>query len=313
LLADLPSPFPSDFNYLHSALDFLRHDRSLDFESDDQRRRLSLKINDAVDNLEHRLHKLPDEVQPDHGERLILTADPDAMQDSIDQSLTEDESWPNAQYLWRQSPVVQWANDRMAGNFGRHTAPVIQFPQSDTSDADTSPANGLHPDETTFILSGLIPNQRSQPLIHQWFGVVFRNDELHKLEAFDQTRRRTQLGQRDLPNRQQPYDADHINQLLPQAVDRAEQRMHDLRDEFEDRINEQLQQELDRLENLRDRQLQHQQQRLDNNQISTDDFDRKRREIKRIFDEYFDWIESTMTTEDAPFIQVMAVLAPYGE
>jgi len=36
--------------------------------------------------------------------------------------------------------------------------------------------------------------------------------------------------------------------------------------------------------------------------------EKERREIDRIFDEYFNWIEETMTTEDNPYIQVVAVL-----
>jgi hypothetical protein len=32
------------------------------------------------------------------------------------------------------------------------------------------------------------------------------------------------------------------------------------------------------------------------------------REINRIFDEYIDWIEDTMLTEDNPYIRVVAVL-----
>ena len=34
----------------------------------------------------------------------------------------------------------------------------------------------------------------------------------------------------------------------------------------------------------------------------------ERREIDRKFDEFIHWVEDTMTTEDNPFIQVIAVL-----
>ena len=37
--------------------------------------------------------------------------------------------------------------------------------------------------------------------------------------------------------------------------------------------------------------------------------ERKRREIETLFDEYMQWIEDTITTEDNPFIQVIAVLS----
>jgi hypothetical protein len=32
------------------------------------------------------------------------------------------------------------------------------------------------------------------------------------------------------------------------------------------------------------------------------------RRINRLFDDYLDWIQETMTTEDNPYIQVVAVL-----
>lgn len=302
----MPSLYESDFAYLHSALDFLRGDRPLEFDADPDQRRISLLLNDAVDNLERRLEKLPEEVEPDHGERVILTADTEAMQESIRASRAEETAWPEAQYLWRQSPVVRWANDRMAGNFGRHSAPVIQFPADSPNDVD-----GLAPNETVFVVSGLIPNRRSQPLIHQWFGVVFRDGEFDELESFEQTRRRVGLSGRDLPNRRESFDEEALDGLLDDAVEVARARMIDLREEFEDEINEDLQDELDRLEELRERQLRHQREMLEAGSISRDDMERKKRSIERIFDEYFEWIEETMTTEEAPFIQVMAVLRPY--
>jgi hypothetical protein len=36
--------------------------------------------------------------------------------------------------------------------------------------------------------------------------------------------------------------------------------------------------------------------------------EQEKREIDRIFDEFINWVEDTMTTEDNPFIQVIAVL-----
>ena len=35
---------------------------------------------------------------------------------------------------------------------------------------------------------------------------------------------------------------------------------------------------------------------------------RERREVDQLFDKYLDWVQDTMTTEDNPYIQVIAVL-----
>ena len=41
--------------------------------------------------------------------------------------------------------------------------------------------------------------------------------------------------------------------------------------------------------------------------------EQRQREIDQIFNEYLHWIEETMTTEDNPYIQVVAVLQGFEE
>ena len=76
---------------------------------------------------------------------------------------------------------------------------------------------------------------------------------------------------------------------------------------FEDDINARLQEQMNALERLRNKQyrqleLFYQEKR----QVSRKE--EERREIDRKFDEFIHWVEDTMTTEDNPFIQVIAVL-----
>jgi SNF2 family DNA or RNA helicase len=292
----LPSLFKSDFDYLRDALSYLRQDQQLEFEADPERQRIELVM---PDNLDRRFDKLPDEVYPEHG-RAILTGEADKMQDAIRDARAEETAWPVVQYLWRLNPIVDWANDRMAGNFGRHTAPVIQV------------AKGLAEDETIFLVSGLIPNRKSQPLIHRWFGAKFRGGEFDDLLDFDTLRERLGLGDTKFPNRQEDFDDERLEDMLPDAVEMVTAKMGELRADFEDSINPRLNEELARLDTLKNRQLEHQQQLLDDGAISHDQLDREKRSIERIFDEYYEWVEDTMTTEQAPFVQVMSVFAPYG-
>ena len=72
-------------------------------------------------------------------------------------------------------------------------------------------------------------------------------------------------------------------------------------------INARLQEQMNALERLRNKQyrqleLFYQEKR----QVSRKE--EERREIDRKFDEFIHWVEDTMTTEDNPFIQVIAVL-----
>jgi SNF2 family DNA or RNA helicase len=298
----LPSLYPGDYDYLEHALEYLREERRFAMEADPEQRRISFELNEQLDDLDSRFDKLPDEVVPDDG-RVVLTADADAMQESIADSRAEETAWPNAQYLWRLNPVVDWANDRMAGNFGRHTAPVLLLDaERDAADFDITAG------ERIVVLSALIPNQKSQPLIHRWFGAVFEGDEFIRLEDFEEVRRRTGLDERDIPNRGEEFDADELSELLPEAVDRVEAKMKKVRRQFEDAINEDLNDHLEELEELRERQLDHQRELFEESRHGRERYEQKKREIDRIFDEYFDWIEETMTTEETPFIEVMAVI-----
>ncbi len=292
-IGGLPGLYDDDFDYLTSALDLLRQDRPMDVDVDEERRRVAFEI---PEDLERRFQYLPDEVIPD-SRRLILSADTDAMQKAIAEARGEESAWPAVHYLWRLHPALQWIDDRMEANFGRHTAPVLVVDE------------GLASDESLFLVSGLIPNQKSQPLIHRWFGALFSGDELVELLPFDEVRKRTGLGNKRLPNRLPEIDTDALSELLPPAVEATRARMVELRDDFEDAINPRLQRELDRLEELKERQLRFAQEQFESDG-KREDLDRKRRAIDAIFDEYFQWVEHTMTTEPVPFIQIVAALTP---
>ena len=86
-----------------------------------------------------------------------------------------DQSGPHhpAPYLWRLHPVVAWLNDRMLAAFGRHEAPIL------------AGVPGLAPDETVFVVSGLVPNRKSHPLVYEWVGVTFRGERFESLTTFD--------------------------------------------------------------------------------------------------------------------------------
>lgn len=85
-----------------------------------------------------------------------------------------DDSWPKLHYLWPQHPVMDWLSDRVLSAFGRHCAPVIQCPQL---------ADGEH----AFMLMGLIPNRKGQPLLIESQVAVSKggnNGEQWTLQSF---------------------------------------------------------------------------------------------------------------------------------
>ena len=112
-------------------------------------------------------------------------------------------------YLWRLSPVVGWLNDRVLAAFGRSEAPIL------------SGVPGLGPDQAIFVFSGLVPNQKSHPLVYEWIAVSFRGAVFSELIPFETLLQRTGLGRRAAPNLRQPADVAALSRLLSEAESRA--------------------------------------------------------------------------------------------
>ena len=291
----MPALFPDDFNYMQSAIRHLRKTMPMQAEFYSDERRMDLT---ATEDLKYRFRFLPKEIWPDDGV-FILSADQAVIQEEIKRSRKDERAWPRIHYLWEMNPVLEWVNDKILAAFGRHEAPVLTL------------QDALQPEETVFILSGLIPNQKSHPLVHCWFGVVFNNGHVREIVDFENILKRTGLGEQTFPNRGDSIDIDALQQLLPEAIEHARSWMSEKRNTFEADINKKLQDHLNALERLREKQYAQLEFRFEETrQLSRKE--KERREIDRIFDEYFDWIESTMTTEDNPYIKVIAVLKGTG-
>jgi len=292
----LPSLFADDFSYLQAALQHLRQSNSqqVEFYPDEQRIELT-----APEELKHRFRFHPREIWPEDGV-FCLSAEQKVIQDEIKRSRKDEKAWPNIYYLWALNPVAEWINDKVLAAFGRHEAPVLAL------------HGAFDPGEVVFVLSGLIPNRKSHPLVHCWFGVSFKDGQFQKIEDFGELLLRTDLHKRTFPNRGDGDQPQTLQQLLPQAVAQAKTWMSEQRKTFEDAINEKLNEQLNALERLRKKQYAQLEMRFETGRqperLAQSLKEKKRREIDRIFDEYLQWVEDTMSTEDNPYIQVIAVL-----
>ncbi len=291
-IRSMPTLYRDDFHYLKEAVGYLKQTETLqaDFEDSEQQATLT-----ATRDLRCRLrYTLPKEVWPDD-DTFVLSANADDIQEEIRRSRKDENAWPQKHYLWQLNPVLEWINDKVLAGFGRHEAPVLYL------------QDVLQPQETVFILSGLIPNRKGHPLIHRWFGVSFLGSRFNKVEELDSLLGRTGLGRDRVPNPMKEIDMDSLRTLLPETVKQARKYMSEERKSFENIINEKLNEQLQALERLKDKQY----KQLELFYMNRKQFSRKereRREIDRKFDEFMEWVEDTMTTEDNPFIQVIAVL-----
>jgi superfamily II DNA or RNA helicase len=267
-----------------------------DFSPDDSSQTLTLT---APRDLQERLKvTLPIEVR-DSDHRYSLCAQKDKITQAIElarQAKAEDESWPLLHYLWPQHPIMEWLSDRVLTAFGRHRAPVIQCPQ-------------LTEGEQAFMLMGLIPNRKGQPLLIEWQVAICSNGSW-SLEDFPDFVQRTKLKANSLSNRNQGIDTSGLQSNLPEAVAAMQRHMVKRQSSFAADMTSRLAGTLAELERLQTKQFEQLELRLSENQ-QAEQFKRTKREqrtqhIRKVFDEYRLWVEDTMTTEPQPFIQVLA-------
>lgn len=297
-----PSLFGSDrsegdYRFARTALQLLSHPSPIaQFSIDDGHRTISLT---APQDLQERLRlSLPAEARArDH--RYTLTSSRRAMAEAIErarQARREEESWPDLHYLWPQHPVMEWLTERVLTAFGRHRAPVIRSPR-------------LAEGEQAFLLLSLIPNRKGQPLLVEW-RVAVRKEGAWTLEAFPDFAARAGLEAGKLPNPGQPIDTAALQQHLPAAVAEMRRFMVGRQKAFAADMESRLQQTLDDLARLQGRQEEQLELRFQQSQ-QAENLKRGQREqrtqhLRKVFDEYRDWVRDTMTTEPEPFIQVLA-------
>jgi vacuolar-type H+-ATPase subunit E/Vma4 len=79
---------------------------------------------------------------------------------------------------------------------------------------------------------------------------------------------------------------------------------------FADEMQQRLQGTLADLERLQAEQVQQLELRLERQleQVRRSQFERRSRVIRRVFDEYRQWVEDTLSTEPEPYLQVLAAV-----
>jgi superfamily II DNA/RNA helicase len=303
---ELSSLFPSDFDFVRTTVDWLAEEEGLEREVREDDRILELTLPPDTEqarrarapglDLRRRFRKLPAEVLPEDSV-LVLTPDRDTMQSQIARARREESAWPTVSYLWALHPVVDWCCDKATGQFGRMTAPVLTL------------VEGLEDDEAVVIVSGLLPNRRAQPLLHQWYAARFKAGALQGVEPFAEWAEEQELATRRLPNRTVEANLAGLRDLLAPAIEAVTKRVMESWKAREDRLNNKLQEELDRLEELRRRRFDQLDFDIDKDEL-TEAQQKERRQIDALFDPFFDFISESMTAGTEPFLEVLAVFRP---
>ena len=197
----------------------------------------------------------------------------------------------------------------MLTHFGRHCAPLLQNVH-------------LQPGEQAFVLMGLVPNRKGQPLLVEWQVAHRKVDAtgqgVFTLQPFDEFAARAGLKAGKLPNRGQLAESSPVVQTmqgaLPKAVDAMRAHMVAKQAAFSAGLDERLHTTLAELERLQGRQVE--QLTLDlERQLETvkrGRFEHRKQQINRVFDDYRQWVHDTLTTEPQPWIQVLAAVTSAG-
>ena len=244
---------------------------------------------------------LPPEAAPTIDEWLYVSPDKDFVARENRRSLQnalEEESWPKVHYLWRQHPIMQWANDKAGQFFGRQEAPLVGI-------------QTFEPGEIIFCMAGTIPNRRSAPLVDEWFGLRFMNGQFDRLLTMDELIAKTQFDRDDRPNAGSltEADAEKASALLSDAVDQARIVMNRAAKAYTDGPYQRIYTELGKLDQLKARHNEHLQLKYE--QLSIFGESKKKnaeqRHIDQIFDDFYEWVQESMDIEaDHPYIRVAA-------
>jgi hypothetical protein len=226
-ISRMPTLFEDDFAYARKALTKLSQDQDLNLDIDSEQRVLQISV---PDDLAFRFRFLPREIQPENG-LLKFTDDRQTMQDEIKCCRKDEQAWPRLHYLWPLHPAMQWLSDRVQTSFSRHQAPVLTVPT-------------LQEGETIYLLTGIIPNRKGQPLIQKWFGVTVIQGALQDIQPLETILERTGLGERTFSNPGDLKISEQAEKLLPDVVQKAQEWMKKVRTSFENELNPQLNEHL---------------------------------------------------------------------
>lgn len=299
-IAETYSIYQNDYGFVKACFEYLNRDRAnlvADVSYNDAKQTLSVI---APDDLKDRFRFMPSEIWPNAG-KFTLTADVNAYQIECARSRSDEHAWPKQHYLWRKHPVIEWLQERMLSNTGRHEALVLGL----NSD--------IEPNEAIFLVSALIPNRKASPVIWSWYAVHCRDSKVVSISPLHEFLQQFNLGQKPRPNTAKPVDINMLNQLRKSVVHAVKSKVLAERDSFEATTAPQLKEQLNELEKLRGKQVDQLESALSHSNQEQHFKDSKRnrgmKRIEEIFSSYQSWVKDTMQTEPAPYIQLIAVLA----
>lgn len=257
------------------------------------------------DDLVQRYEYLPRELLKNR-ERFRLTIDRQRVMDGLDKAREDDTQWPEWELFWPQHPICQWLDDHVLAAFGRHEAPVLRI------------NGGLDPGTSAFLFQGQYSNKRSQPLIVDWFAVVFHGQKPGEVLSFEELRDRTGLG--SAPSNPtgglSAEQRQHLEALRAPAAEAAGGHMNALRLQRAVDLSSSLKENLQTLKAWADARIDVLEKSTftkpaeGQGGINPRRVKQARREIEQtnqLLKERKDWVTKGLSTSPAPYLRLAAV------
>ncbi len=304
----LPSLFESDYAYAKDAFNHIRvkwaHQTNSQMEveyNDDKERIIILPTNNQGKiALQSVVNQLPTSVRPKDS-RFVLTSSSKEMMKAIRRCRAMEITWPETHYLSPIHPIMGWMTDKIRMSFQRLQAPAIFL-------------SSMEPGTFSYLITVLWPNRKGVTIFQKWYLVTGSAQGDFDVSPFETSKiyRNLQSSERH-PNRARPSDLLGIAQSrISEALTKAKQAASHQRDPFEVTLQRDLDKHINDLKNLQNKQQEYIKKtvQLDKGieQIQVSKKERKMEQIERRFKEYMQWIKSSMTMENDPYIQVVAVI-----
>jgi hypothetical protein len=191
--------------------------------------------------------------------------------------------------------------------FGRHEAPVLHL------------AHGLPAGSSAFLCQGIFSNDRSQPVIVEWFAVSFEGGKPGAVVPFEEFLQATRLHELPANPGHVPSDAElaALLALRVPAVEAARKYLDDIRADRAERLSEPLRAGHRKLIEWAKRRKEHlrasvfeksQAGGLFRNMAKEKKASRRITEVDELVHERGLWIQKSMKTVPEPYIRLAAVL-----
>lgn len=239
---------------------------------------------------------IPEEAMPKDG-ILCLSSDRKFCTDEMDKSLFNSlngNSWPQFQYLWALHPIMGWLNDKLSLQFKRQQVPIVEWPKK------------LQADEIIFIVSGRILNQKSVPVIDEWFGLKYCHKEFKADIPINEIISYLELDNNfSVPNIGDTSSEKIAlaHELLPDVVLQVQKHMEAKCKGYNLAIRPRLDQEISKLVELKEKHKEYYEDKFREQKRKLQE---KERTVEELFEQFNNWVEETLTIENSPCIRIIA-------